>query len=539
MTEYRFRDINSALPVLMKSVMENGEELSSRNGKVQEILYPHIVLEESWRREIITPGRNASLPAQIAETMWVLAGRNDIGWLSNYLPRAAEFSDNGTTWRGAYGARLRKWRRREDSNDILDQLAWVVDLLKHDRATRRAIMSIYDPDTDSADGLDIPCNNWVHFLSRLGELHMHVTIRSNDLMWGFSGINAFEWSALQEIVAGLLGVKVGELHFSVSSLHIYDRHWRKAREIASQVSYPELREVKGSPRFDAATFGRSLDEFDALVDHWFQIEEELRTKGATERALRDIEFFPEPMLRSWLQVLAWWWGEVSLSVLEGTFLYEAALRSPRNTSIPDKDGVYKDAHDRFGTRRGVVYEATPPFIPAQLTTDAFVQFVSKLHEEKHAVYGDSWKKRGENGVLANIARKMDRLGDSGGGDTAADTAIDLLVYLIKYRLWITDYLPAAPALPDCLDGLGVEPFSNAAVYVTQYLQHIAAPEIFATADTIRELKALFARLELCRANGQVMTHPAIPAAGLVETMINLAFPLAKFLWVKELPHANA
>ena len=66
-----------------------------------------------------------------------------------------------------------------------------------------------------------------------------------------------------------------------------------------------------------------------------------------------------------------------------------------------------------------------------------MEFVAQLHREKHAAYGDSWKKRGEMlGIMANIARKMDRLGVAGGGDTSADTAIDLLVYLIKYRLWI-------------------------------------------------------------------------------------------------------
>ena len=68
---------------------------------------------------------------------------------------------------------------------------------------------------------------------------------------------------------------------------------------------------------------------------------------------------------------------------------------------------------------------------------AFYRFTSKLHAEKHASYGDSWKKRGEKlSILANIARKVDRLGVGDSFDTAADTVIDLWVYLAKYLCWL-------------------------------------------------------------------------------------------------------
>ena len=58
---------------------------------------------------------------------------------------------------------------------------------------------------------------------------------------------------------------------------------------------------------------------------------------------------------------------------------------------------------------------------------------------KHKSYGDSWKKRGETlGILANIARKVDRLGSTDQYETAMDTAVDLLVYLVKYQLFLLD-----------------------------------------------------------------------------------------------------
>lgn len=60
-----------------------------------------------------------------------------------------------------------------------------------------------------------------------------------------------------------------------------------------------------------------------------------------------------------------------------------------------------------------------------------------LLDEKGKAYGDSWRKRGEMfSILPNIARKVDRLGVPGGGDTLQDTIVDLLNYCLLYACWL-------------------------------------------------------------------------------------------------------
>jgi thymidylate synthase len=416
MTEYRARSITEILPLLMAEVLETGNEAPSRNGPVRELLHPHVVLTEPWRREVLSMHRKVSLPAQIAETMWVLAGRDDVAWLQNYLKRAPDYSDDGEVWRGAYGKRLRDWQCRTEygSPYPIDQLDHVINLLGTDPLTRRAVMQIYDPAIDTEPGKDIPCNNWLHFQQRDGKLHLHVAIRSNDLMWGWSGINAFEWSALQEIVAGILEMEVGELHFSISNLHLYKAHWERAERIANapQIVPP----VEPSPRFSLRNLGGgdALREFDALVGWWFEVEEDIRLGRVVEN---QVDNFPEPLLRSWLVVLNWWWNDAPMWDLKNTPLGQAALLSPGRPE-----------------RRTAEVEPEP-----EPEVDAFTEFIVNLHEEKNKVYGTSWRKRGEKvSILANIARKIDRLGVGGAGDTAADTVIDLLVYLVKYRHWLDE-----------------------------------------------------------------------------------------------------
>jgi len=508
-----YRNANQALPDLLRRVLVDGQLTDSRNGRTKELTMQQITLTDPSPAEITVPGRKVSLPAQIAETMWLLAGRNDIEWLQHYLPRAAEFSDDGKTWRGGYGPRLRDWAYEHDGqmwSSGIDQLAHVVQLLKEDPTTRRAVLNIYNPSIDTEPGKDIPCNNWVHLLPRDGVLHAHVAIRSNDLMWGWSGINSFEWTSLLTIVAGLTGLQRGSITFSISSLHLYEHHWDKARTIfAESQDTPLDHFTKANPEFnftparwhDAST----LQQFDKLVESWFQIEGQIRKGGLSDALLLQVDAFPEPMLRSWLQVLlAWHHNDGNLAdELRGTSLFKALTLSPkRKVPIPPMQR---------------------PQRPTQSDRAAFTVFATKLHAEKNAAYGDSWKRRGEMlGIMANIARKVDRLGVPGGGDTAADTAIDLLVYLIKYDLWLRQQSGAQDA-PTAGQ-------SHVAA-VDLHLQHLEtnAPRLgeLGSDDLVRDITTKFDTLEL------YVEEKRASRGTMVQALVQLTYPLAVRLWTKE------
>ena len=76
----------------------------------------------------------------------------------------------------------------------------------------------------------------------------------------------------------------------------------------------------------------------------------------------------------------------------------------------------------------------------------------RVASEKAAVYGISWRKRGEAfSIVPNVARKVDRLGAPGAGDTELDTRMDLVNYLALYVGWtwrniVGSYTAHAPAL---------------------------------------------------------------------------------------------
>lgn len=393
--------LNESLYDSLAWLLKNGQRTHSRNGSTLEATMVSLQITQPWNREVLLPDRKASLPAQIFETAWVLAGRDDIKSLERYLPRARDFSDDGETWRGAYGPRIR------------NQIPYVARVLTEQPDSRQAVISIYNPavDSTSVPVLDRPCNLALQFLLRGGELHCNVFLRSNDAIWGYSGINVFEWSVLQEIIAGLLGVGVGCLQLNTTSFHLYDRHLNRAKRILKRG--PVVEDQASSPRFWAGAVG-SVHQLGSLLDLWFEAEQLIRGNPYNRSELREVILnFPEPMFRSWLQVLAFHWsGDPShLAGLEGTRLYEAAQLSPPVKRSPDTS-------DPMST---------------------FADEVTTLHDRKHAAYGDSWKRRGEVlGILANVDRKIDRLEADDETESALDTAIDLFVYAAKWSRWLDE-----------------------------------------------------------------------------------------------------
>ncbi|MEZ4434956.1 MAG: thymidylate synthase [bacterium] len=425
-----YRNSTEALLDGLRRLLDGGDLVESRAGSTRE-LHGHVMrIERPLERVIVARERRNNVFAALAETFWVLGGRDDMAYLSHYLPNAPDFSDDGLVWRGAYGPRLRNWRG-------VDQLAEVVRLLTADLSTRRGAMSIFDPALDYTASKDIPCNNWLHFLVRAGRLHLMVALRSNDAIWGFSGINAFEWSVLQQMMAAWTGVEVGSLTFAVSSFHLYDRHFTRAAEMLAKAHWDSLYDHG----FEAPRFSTSFADFDGAMQRFFALE------GAIRRAEPDVDeriaLEPDDLLRTSLQALRTY--NVYKSGAPAEAVADALARMPScDLRIGAIDFLtrQKALRDRHWLE---LLPAEQAFFegywstPAAPTLAEVYAVLRTLHERKSRVYGNSWKKHGEVlGIFANITRKYDRIESvlKGARATAdeglADTLADLAIYAGKY-----------------------------------------------------------------------------------------------------------
>jgi thymidylate synthase len=126
-----------------------------------------------------------------------------------------------------YGETINKY-------DLMNQL---LDGLVNDPFGRRHIINMFQyEDLQSTKGL-FPCAyETLWSVRKYGEdkvLDMTLIQRSNDyLVAGY--INKIQYVALQMMVAGHCGYKVGKFYHLVQNLHIYDRHFDASTELLNK-----------------------------------------------------------------------------------------------------------------------------------------------------------------------------------------------------------------------------------------------------------------------------------------------------------------
>ena len=111
-----------------------------------------------------------------------------------------------------------QWQR---GGNHVSQLDYVVGLLRDNPRTRQACISIYDGKEHRDYKHDTPCTYAIQFTIQAQHLNMCVTMRSNDLWYGFCN-DQYCFSKLQLLVADKLELLVGDYYHFAHNLHLYD-----------------------------------------------------------------------------------------------------------------------------------------------------------------------------------------------------------------------------------------------------------------------------------------------------------------------------
>lgn len=228
------RNVHQALPEGMRVMGQLGEGRHSRAGEV--LVMPGPVTTHYKRpreRVLFWPERDANPFFHFMEGLWMLAGRDDVAYLTQYVARMRDFSDDGKILHGAYGHR---WRRHFG----LDQLAQIIDTLRAGFSDRRCVLQMWDVSVDlGRDGKDLPCNTHA-YLSRGADgcLDMTVCCRSNDMILGAYGANAVHFSMLQEFLAAAIDCEVGGYWQMSNNFHVYLDTFEPLRHLMDDAQDP-------------------------------------------------------------------------------------------------------------------------------------------------------------------------------------------------------------------------------------------------------------------------------------------------------------
>lgn len=203
----------------------------SRFGRTDEVLHSVFEISDPRQRWVYSRTPPISPAFAIAEVIWILAGMDESAFVNYWNPQLPKFQGTGPTYRGAYGHRLR-------TRFGIDQLETAYNALCADRDSRRVVLQIYSAEHDlvhaaNHDIKDVPCNVCSFLKIRDGRLEWTQVMRSNDLHYGVP-YNFVQFTTLQEVMAGWLGVAMGNyVHFS-DSLHVYDRNRKDVRSFIVQ-----------------------------------------------------------------------------------------------------------------------------------------------------------------------------------------------------------------------------------------------------------------------------------------------------------------
>jgi thymidylate synthase len=159
-----------------------------------------------------------------------MSGEDSTEWISHYAPFWKDISDDGKTANSAYGARIFRRHDRIGNNQIV-QWDYVKEELRKDPDSRRAVIHIRTPDDSIHASKDVPCTLALQFFIREGKLHLHVNMRSSDIILGIAyDIPAF--TTMQEVLANELEIELGEYVHTSNSLHCYERDFEMLDAIA-------------------------------------------------------------------------------------------------------------------------------------------------------------------------------------------------------------------------------------------------------------------------------------------------------------------
>ena len=206
-----FRTANVAYEYLHDQIIQNGVAF----GDTKALFNVGFYITDPKSRNIINRERKWNEEYAEAEWQWYLSGDPSVSQLGELFgsipPIWLQMADGKGQVNSNYGY---QWERNS-------QLEMVIEMLRQNPDTRQACVSIYDGKEISDYAFDTPCTWAVQFTIVNNRLDMCVTMRSNDLWYGFCN-DQYQFSKLQETVSERLEIETGVYYHFAHNMHLYN-----------------------------------------------------------------------------------------------------------------------------------------------------------------------------------------------------------------------------------------------------------------------------------------------------------------------------
>ncbi len=212
---------------ILKELRDNPECTPITRGiGCREITNLTLEITDPRNRLVWNKGREADYNFAMKFFLWMLNADTDFSYVSGANKNAINFIDKPkddkvmpTNFSTAYGPRIAK------------QLPYILEELKRDKESRRAVIHILNEDDLDMLGTDTkeeyPCTDSFTFMIRDDQLHMYTHMRSNNMVltivydiFNMTMFHEFLWKELTYFYPDL---KLGTYHHNIVSAHYFDR----------------------------------------------------------------------------------------------------------------------------------------------------------------------------------------------------------------------------------------------------------------------------------------------------------------------------
>ncbi len=175
-----------------------------------------------WNTTCLEAGMTIEITEPLAEPMiskCFIGGPRELQqYVMEMLDGILDFEIEKGNWVYTYHNRMAAMKNQ--AGETIDQIQFVIDDLKRNPSSRRAVILVRNAEDVSSD--DPACLQHIQYFIRNGKLECKVLFRSNDACKA-SFMNMFALIMLQKRVADALGLPVGSYTHRANSYHCYER----------------------------------------------------------------------------------------------------------------------------------------------------------------------------------------------------------------------------------------------------------------------------------------------------------------------------
>lgn len=211
---------------LLQRILDEGATKTDRTGTGTKSIFGHQMrfhLDDGF--PLLTT-KKLHLRSIIHELLWFLRGDTNIQYLhDNKVTIWDEWADENGELGPVYGHQWRSWP--DYDGGTIDQIANVVDLIKHHPDSRRMIVSAWNVAEVEKMALP-PCHTLFQFYVADGRLSLQLYQRSADTFLGVP-FNIASYALLLLMMAQVTGLKAGDFIHTTGDTHLYLNHLEQAR----------------------------------------------------------------------------------------------------------------------------------------------------------------------------------------------------------------------------------------------------------------------------------------------------------------------